>query len=164
MIETQKLLNPMKTIITLFLLCFTAFTAMADTATQRQKHYNLKNHLGIQGYDPVSYFSGNPQKGNSAHAQTVKGVTYHFVSAANASKFKSNPAKYEPQFGGWCAYAFAEKAGKVKINPKSYKIISGKLYLFYRSAPWGNTLKKWNKNSDAAQIKVASSEWSKFVG
>lgn len=153
----------MKTITILLGLWFTTLIAHADTTAQRQKHYNLKNNLAIQGYDPVSYFTGQAKKGNSAHAHTVNGVTYHFSSAANLKKFKSSPARYEPQFGGWCAYAFAKKAGKVKINPKSYKIVNGKLYLFYNSAPWGNTLKKWNKKSDADQIKIAQSEWAKFV-
>lgn len=153
----------MKTISLLISVWLLAFVAQADTSSQRQKHYNLKGNLALKGYDPVSYFSGKPKKGSANHIHTVNGVTYHFSSTENLKKFKSNPFKYEPQYGGWCAYAFAIKAGKVKINPKSYKIINGKLYLFYKTALGGDTLKKWNKNNDEAQLEVAESEWGKLV-
>ena len=153
----------MKTLSILFGLLLAALSVSADTTAQRQQHYNLKNSLAIKGYDPVSYFSGAPRKGHAIHAYTIKGVTYHFSTAENLKKFKANPSKYEPQYGGWCAYAFALHAGKVKINPKAYKIIDGKLYLFYKTLLGGDTLKKWNTQNDEAQIKVAESEWEKQV-
>lgn len=145
-------------------MMFVALPALADTTAQRQKHYNLKNNLAIKGYDPVAYFSGEERKGRPDHTLRYLGVTYHFSSAENLEKFKASPSKYEPQFGGWCAYGFAIKAGKVKINPKSFKIIDGKLYLFYHTGPWANTLKKWNRKPDEPQLKIAKAEWKNLVG
>ena len=58
----------------------------------------------------------------------------------------SNPEKYEPAYGGWCAYALAKKTPELmEADPETYKIVDGKLYVFYNS--FGvNTVKKWNKN------------------
>ncbi len=148
-------------IFSIFLgVLLTVLSAVADTSEQREEHYNLKGDgLAIEGYDPVAYFSGEPKKGHAEHSHTLRGVRYHFSSEGNLAKFKTNPTQYEPQYGSWCAYAFALKAGKVKINPKAYKIVNGKLYLFYKTLLGGDTLKKWNTQNDLAQIKIAESEW-----
>jgi YHS domain-containing protein len=76
---------------------------------------------------------------------TYKEVTYLFANTANATKFKAYPEKFEPAYGGWCAFAMGETGEKVKIDPETFKIIDGRLYLFYNF--WGNnTLSDWNKN------------------
>ncbi len=139
----------------------TSFSLSAETEQQRITHYNLKSGLAIQGYDPVSYFSGKAKKGSSKNSYQHHGVTYHFSSPENLTLFKNKPAQYEPQYGGWCAYAFAIGKDKVKINPKSYKIINNKLYLFYHTFPT-NTLKRWNKQEDAEQLQKADQVWESF--
>ena len=136
----------------------------ADTEGTRVQHYNLKKGIALQGYDPVIYFTqGTAKKGSAQNSYTYQGVTYHFVSPSNLTTFKNNPSQYEPQYGGWCAYAFAKGGGKVKIDPKHFKIINQKLYLFFDTPIWGNTLKKWNKGSDQAQISKANAEWAKII-
>ena len=72
-------------------------------------------------------------------------MTYNFSSQANKDLFLKNPASYEPQYGGWCAYAMGYSGEKVEINPETFKILDGKLYLFY-NAFFNNTLKSWNKD------------------
>ncbi|MFM8742594.1 MAG: YHS domain-containing (seleno)protein, partial [Cytophagales bacterium] len=87
--------------------------------------------------------------------------TYLFTNGANREKFKSNPEKYEPAYGGWCAYAMGETGEKVKIDPETFKVIEGKVYLFYNF--WGNnTLKDWNKNEKPLKTK-ADQNWKKFI-
>jgi hypothetical protein len=84
-----------------------------------------------------------------------------FSSAVNKEYFSKNPSKYEPQFGGWCAFAMGDSGEKVEINPETFKIIDGKLYLFY-NAFFNNTLKSWNK--DEANLKAkATSNWNKII-
>jgi hypothetical protein len=79
----------------------------------------------------------------------------------NKEYFSKNPSKYEPQFGGWCAFAMGDSGEKVEINPETFKIIDGKLYLFY-NAFFNNTLKSWNK--DEANLKAkATSNWNKII-
>lgn len=152
----------MKNILFLFTVLLSTLTIQAESEAQRIEHYNIKSKLAIQGYDPVAYFSNKATKGSNKYSYTNKSVTYYFSTAANLETFKASPAKYEPQYGGWCAYAFSIGKEKVKINPKSFKIINGKLYLYY-NAIGGNTLKKWNEKDDSSQIKVANKIWGDIL-
>ncbi len=74
--------------------------------------------------------------------------------------FLKNYKTYEPEFGGWCAYAMGNTGEKVEIDPETFKIINGKLYLFY-NAYFNNTLKLWNKN-EATLLKQANTNWTKY--
>jgi len=131
-----------------------------ETAT-RIKHFNLDDHLAIQGYDPVAYFKQNSAvKGRKEFAVYYMGITYYFSSAVNKEEFKKNPAQYEPQYGGWCAYAMGSKGEKVAIDPKTYKITNGKLYLFYNKF-FNNTLTDWNKDEIRLKEK-ADVNWTNF--
>jgi YHS domain-containing protein len=126
-------------------LIFLAFFAQGVAQTEaRQKHFNLKKNLALEGYDPVSYFDNKPLEGKEEIKFTYNGVIYQFSSQTNLTKFKSNPAKYEPAYGGWCAYAMGETGEKVKVDPETFKILEGKLYLFYNF--WGNNTRKEIKN------------------
>lgn len=145
------------------LFSFLAFCHLvfAQSDEARKKNFNIKKSIAIEGYDPVSYFEGKPLEGETKFTVAHKGITYLFASAANANKFKSSPEKYEPAYGGWCAYAMGENGEKVKIDPETFKIIEGKLYLFYNF--WGNnTLKTWNSNEKALKSK-ADHNWKKFL-
>ena len=145
------------------LLAFLAASILAHAQTsKRQSDFNLpKNHVAIQGYDPVAYFTQNKAvKGTSNLAAVYDGVTYYFSSPQNKSAFTASPAKYEPQYGGWCAYAMGATGEKVEIDPETYKILNGKLYLFYHSV-FNNTLTKWNKDEKNLNAK-ADANWHKL--
>lgn len=129
-------------LIPLSILIF--FDTYGQTGELRITHFNVKNGIAIQGYDPVSYFDSKPQEGSEKFKLVYKGITYQFVNPNNRGKFKANPENYEPAYGGWCAYAMGASGEKVKIDPETYTIENGKLYLFYNF--WGNnTLEGWNK-------------------
>jgi YHS domain-containing protein len=138
------------------LLCSTAPLCAQDAI--RQKHFNTKNTLAIDGYDPVAYFSGKATKG--LKSITYGGVVYYFSTVANFNLFKAAPANYEPQYGGWCAYAMGQKGEKFAINPKTFKIVNGKLYLFF-SELFNNTLTDWNKN-EKVLLQNANTYWKKM--
>ena len=92
---------------------------------------------------------------------TFLGVTYQFATDMNRSAFKDHPEKYEPQYGGWCAFAMGDYGKKVEVDPETFKIVDGKLYLFY-NAYFNNTLKSWNKNEK--QLKSnADINWSNLI-
>jgi YHS domain-containing protein len=127
----------------------------------RTKSFNLDKNVAIQGYDPVAYFTvGKAIKGNPEILAVAEGVTYYFSSTLNKEQFLKDFKKYEPQYGGWCAYAMGYSGEKVEIDPNTFKMLNGKLYLFYHS--WtNNTLNKWNK--DEANLKSkADKNWSTF--
>ncbi|MHC0443395.1 YHS domain-containing (seleno)protein [Flavobacterium sp. 3-210] len=145
----------------LLLLILVSGSSFAQNDAKRVSQYNLENKVGIQGYDPVGYFNqGKAVKGKKEISTSYQGVTYNFSSAENKNAFLKNPSKYEPQYGGWCAYAMGSAGKKVEINPETFKISDGKLYLFY-NAYFNNTLKSWNP--DEAELKVkADNNWKKI--
>lgn len=148
----------------MILVCAILFSIVASgqNASKRAQHFNTEKKLAIQGYDPVAYFrQGRAIKGKPSLASVHEGVVYHFSSQDNKDVFLKTPAAYEPQYGGWCAYAMGENAEKVEINPETFKIVDGKLYLFY-NAFFNNTLKSWNKN-EAALKKKADANWKKIT-
>lgn len=150
----------MKNIVIIALLVITSAAANAQNAsTLRQKQFNLNNFVAIEGYDPVAYFTLNKAvKGNSKISQLVDGVIYYFSTEANKTLFNKDRVKYQPQYGGWCAYAMGASAEKVEIDPKTFKIVDGKLYLFY-NAYFTNTLTSWNKDEKNLKAK-ADKNWA----
>lgn len=136
-------------------------TAAQDAGSQRKKHFNLEDGIAINGYDPVSYFTQNKAvKGKKDMSVYYQGATYYFSSNTNKELFKASPSRYEPEYGGWCAYAMGEKGEKVSIDPETFKILNGKLYLFYNRF-FNNTLKDWNKNEASLKAK-ADVNWTKL--
>ncbi len=123
--------------------------------------YNVKKGFIANGYDVVAYFNNEAIEGNKQFKTMFDGVYYKFHSDKNLTAFNKNPKKYVPQFGGYCAYAIAEKSEKVSINPKTFEIINGKLYLFYNA--WGtNTLELWQKENTKELLENADKNWRKI--
>ncbi|HEU4790705.1 MAG TPA: YHS domain-containing (seleno)protein [Flavobacterium sp.] len=152
----------MKRVIVLLLIAVASSASFAQSASKKASEYNLENKAAIQGYDPVSYFKQNKAiKGKKEISVTYDGVIYQFSSTANKEIFLKSPASFEPQYGGWCAYAMGSSGEKVEINPETFKIIDGKLYLFY-NAYFNNTLKSWNKDETSMKAK-ADANWKKFI-
>jgi YHS domain-containing protein len=147
--------------IAIALVLIAHVSAHAQTERLRAEHFNVKKSIALQGYDPVSYFDGKPAEGQESVSYTYKGITYFFTGHVNLNKFKISPDNYEPAYGGWCAYAMGETGEKVKVDPETFKIIDGKLYLFYNF--WGNnTLEDWNKNQQ--KLKDAGDRnWKRIV-
>lgn len=151
----------MKKIIALLIFTI-SFASYSQTAAKRTKEYNLENKIAIQGYDPVAYFTQKkPAKGKTTFATTYEGITYNFSTQVNKDLFLKNPSNYEPQYGGWCAYALGSSNMKVEVDPETFKIIEGKLYLYY-NAFFNNTLKSWNKDETNLK-KKADSNWNKII-
>jgi YHS domain-containing protein len=140
------------------------FTAQAQTSVKGDKKlYNISDdHLAIKGYDPVAYFEDNTAKeGKEDVSYAYEGVTYRFASHQHLQSFKSDPERYKPQYGGWCAYAMGATGEKVDIDPETFKVLNGKLYLFYNRF-FNNTKKSWDK--DEANLKrKADTNWQKIA-
>jgi YHS domain-containing protein len=88
--------------------------------------------VAIMGYDPVAYFTdGAAVKGSEEFRYDWLGTPWLFASRAHKDLFKSDPTKYAPQFGGYCAGEVTFDGITVNIDPEAWRIIDGKLYLGY---------------------------------
>jgi YHS domain-containing protein len=152
----------MKKLSIILFVAVLSLPTFAQTAAKRAKEYNLENKVALQGYDPVAYFiQKKALKGKTTLATTYEGVVYYFATQTNKEAFVKTPSSYEPQYGGWCAYAMGSSGEKVEIDPETFKILDGKLYLFY-NAYFNNTLKSWNKD-EVNLKKKAETNWKKFI-
>ena len=123
--------------------------------------------LANNGFDVVNYFTTNTAEKGSIEFSTINdGATYYFVSAENLKSFKENPSNYLPQFDGYCAFAVAKMNKKVPVNPETFRIDDGKLYLFYNDFWEGkpfNTIVPW-LNNEAEMEKMAMNNWKTLKG
>ena len=121
-----------------------------------------ENKLANKGYDVANYFTTNTAERGSVEFYTSHdGATYYFVNVENLKTFKANPSKYLPQFDGYCAFAVANMNKKVPVNPETFRIDDGKLYLFYNDFWEGkpfNTIVPW-LNNEAEMQKLAETNW-----
>ncbi len=126
-----------------------------------------ENKLANKGYDVVNYFNTNSaEKGSIEYSTTNEGAIYYFVNAENLKSFKENPSKYLPQFDGYCAFAIAKMNKKVPVNPETFRIDDGKLYLFYNDFWEGkpfNTIVPW-LNNESEMEKMATTNWETLKG
>jgi YHS domain-containing protein len=106
----------------------------------------------IDGFDAVAYFTGGaPVEGDARFSHEWNGATWRFVSAGNLDRFKADPERYAPQYGGYCAYAMAHDSF-ASGDPKRWRIVDGKLYLnanLFAQSLWANNIPKRVVEADA---------------
>jgi YHS domain-containing protein len=141
----------MKHLISAILL-FAVISASAQTTSPI---YQTKNGA-INGFDAVAYFTQHKAvAGNKQFAVKYKDAIWYFSSAENKEAFKKDPAAYEPQYGGYCAYG-CSRGYKAKTEGEAWSIVNGKLYLNYNL----DVRTDWNKDQ-AGYIKKADANWIK---
>ena len=95
--------------------------------------FSNRANVAILGYDTVAYFTeGRPVKGKPDFAFDWMGATWQFSSQTHLTLFRADPAKYAPQYGGYCAYGVSQD-NLVGIEPDKFRVLDGKLYLNYNA-------------------------------
>jgi len=117
-----------------------------------------KSGVAIQGYDPVAFFTDNkPVKGDPKILVKHDGAIYLFASKEHKELFKADPAKYEPEFGGYCAYGVSRNK-LVEIDVDAFQIVDGKLLLQYSKG----VREDFNKDAKGNLVK-ADANWPGLV-
>jgi len=115
-----------------------------------------KQNLALRGYDPVAYFTlGKATSGKAEFSAAHEGATYRFASAAHRDSFVATPARYLPQYGGYCAYA-ASQGYKADADPKAWHVIDGRLFVNYNAS----VAKSWAAKA-ADYIKAGDANWAR---
>jgi YHS domain-containing protein len=132
----------------------TLLAAEPAHAEQAPVHTALFSRVAVDGYDPVAYFTdGRPVRGATQHRITHQGYEYRFASAEHLATFRANPARYLPQYGGYCAWAVSNgytAAG----NPQNWRIVDGRLYLNYND----EIQHRWEQDIPG-HIRNANANW-----
>jgi YHS domain-containing protein len=107
-----------------------AGTALAALAPRGLRAAEAETRVGLQGYDPVAYFTDHkPEKGVPQFTAAFDDTTYWFKNAEHRTLFVANPDRYAPQFEGFCAVTVS-RGGKYEADPTAWQIADGKLYVF----------------------------------
>jgi YHS domain-containing protein len=132
-----------------------AFSAGAPAyADQAPVFTGLLSRVGVSGYDPVAYFTdGRPVRGTSEHRVTHQGYEYRFASAEHLAAFRADPARYLPQYGGYCAWAVSQ-GYTASADPTNWRIVDGKLYLNYND----EIQRRW-EGDIPGHIRAANTNW-----
>ncbi len=138
-----------------WILIFAGLVGSSLSASANELNID-KNGLYIKGYDPVSYHDKRPAKGLDKYSLTYQGATIHFSSEQNRKKFSENPEEYIPGFGGYCSYG-VRNGKKLNIDPMTYAIVDGKLYLHLNRA----TKVLWDKERQR-NINIANIVWNEI--
>ena len=142
----------------LFLALLVATLAL-PLAAQTKTLLNLdKAGLAIQGYDPVAFFTdGKPVKGKPEFPARHNGALYYFASKEQRDLFKAEPMKYEPAFGGYCAYGVSRNR-LIEIDVEAFQILEGKLLLQYSKGVRDD----FNKDTKG-NLSKANTNWPALV-
>ena len=113
-----------------------------------------KSGVILHGYDAVAYVEQNRAvKGDPKFSSTYRTATYYFASAAHKAAFDKNPAKYAPQYGGFCAESMSRNK-LVDIDPNVFFVYKGKLYV----CSTAKGAKRFNSDPET-NVKKADKNW-----
>jgi YHS domain-containing protein len=149
---------PRRTVLSLFAIALMSLVGICSAQAAGPDINADPSGLALHGYDPVAYFTeGKPVKGKTDITAEYDSATYRFATAANLAMFQSDPGKYAPQYGGYCAYGTA-LGKKFDGDPNVWKVVDGKLYLNVNpkvSKLWGKDIPGFIEKADAnwPQIK-----------
>lgn len=144
------------TLLTLVALLLAAVPALAGNQLNTSVGLTLGGvPLAMHGYDAVAFFTTNQAViGSDTYAVKHDGATYRFVSEENKKAFEKSPARYLPQFGGFCAFGVSVGA-KFDGDPRVFAVVGDKLYFNLNF----DIQKKWNEDVPG-NIKKAESNWT----
>jgi YHS domain-containing protein len=107
------------------------FIALSGIGAAKELHNLTRDGVAIEGYDPVAFFTDHrPVKGNAQFQSQYGGARYYFASAEHKAAFEKEPGKYEPQFGGYCAYG-ASQGHPAPIKIEAWQIVNERLLMQY---------------------------------
>ncbi len=133
-----------------------------NISAQDKKALNIDDSkIALHGYSPVSYLDlGLAQKGSKDFKAVHLGVSYYFTGKEQVSKFKANPGRYLPQFGGFCAFGVYAGA-KFRTDPHKFVVSNEKLYLFLYDLEV-DAKQLWVAESESKLLPIARANWAKL--
>jgi YHS domain-containing protein len=136
-----------------------AFALLASSAFAGELvNVSGASKIAVSGYDPVAFFTeAKVVNGSPFISAEYQGATYFFATEEHKTLFAANPARYAPQFGGYCAYGVSlGRLFPVDIN--TWQVRDGKLYLNLNA----DVLKKFNADLNG-NVAKAEQHWPELL-
>lgn len=134
------------------------FSALSGILAAKELHNLNRDGVALQGFDPVAFFTDSRAvQGNSQFQSQYDGAKYYFASAEHKAAFDKEPGKYEPQFGGYCAYG-ASQGHPAPIKIEAWQIVNGRLLMQYDLG----IKDKFNKDQQG-NLRKADQNWPGIV-
>jgi len=147
--------NMKKIILMLQMIAVMTFSLFQSANAADAVYTGYFSSKAVSGYDVVSYFTESKQvKGSSKYTFEYQGADWYFSTPEHLALFKSDPTKYAPQYGGYCAWAMASDQ-RAPGNAPFWTVYKGKLYLNYDQS----VMDTWVQDKDAF-IQQADLHWS----
>lgn len=135
-----------------------ALTLIPDTGHAMTAKVYSEGGIAIDGTDPVAYFTqSKPVAGKSNITHDWNGVTWRFSTPENRDSFAADPARYAPQFGGYCSWAVSQ-GYTASTTPEAWRIVDGKLYLNYSR----RIQRRWERDIPG-HIAAGKANWPKVL-
>jgi hypothetical protein len=139
------------------LACFLSLVITAAPTYAGELINSNSNGAAINGYDPVAYFTmGEAVLGVKEYKHRWLDVNWNFISEEHRGLFAADPTRYAPQHGGYCSSGAIDGVQDY-ANPRAWRIVDNKLYLFYGKS----TAARWNP--DSPEVSAANEEWLKTL-
>lgn len=150
---------PMRLIIrsTFIALLCAGSAAVPAFAAEPAVYTGWLDNVALDGYDAMSFHDGVPLKGDPQFYFSYMGATFHFASRDSRNRFISEPERYAPAYGGYCAWAVSK--GKLASgDPEQWNIKDGVLYINFSK----RIKKRWEKRADKF-IDRADEKWPSIL-
>lgn len=140
------------------LLLAVVFASIFASASGKRLVNIDDNGTAIQGYDPVGFFTEHhPVKGDPKFFSVHNGARYYFASAENKKTFDADPAKYEPQFGGYCAYG-TSRGKLIPVEIDAFQVVDGRLLM-----QKNRSIRDAFNEDTQGNLKLADEKWPGLV-
>ncbi|MBX2868029.1 MAG: hypothetical protein KTR18_05115 [Acidiferrobacterales bacterium] len=122
--------------------------------------------MAIGGKDTVAYHSQESiekhqaTEGSKDWVYKWRGAKWRFASKESYDKFKANPERYRPAYGGFCSNALSLGEGLIKTDGSHWEIFGGRLHLFF--AARGRD--RWLDGNMEEYNAQAAKAWKEITG
>ncbi len=131
--------------------------AIPAFAAEPAVYTSWRDNIALSGYDAMSFHDGVPLKGDPQYYFSYRGATFYFVSQDSRNRFISEPERYAPAYGGYCAWAVSK--GKLAPgDPEQWSIKDDVLYINFNK----RIKKRWEKRADKF-IDRADKKWPSIL-
>lgn len=131
--------------------------ALPAFAAEPAVYTSWRDNVALSGYDALSFHDGVPIKGDPQYYFSYMGATFHFASQGSRNRFISEPERYAPAYGGYCAWAVS----KGKLAPgdvEQWSVKDGRLYINFNK----RIKKRWEKRAEK-YIAGANDKWPNIL-